>query len=222
MLRNQNGISVYTVLSIILFIVLVFILALPNFFNLDKEKNLEDCINNMKQIWVATTDYMRDTNADFNGDLSLLIKTPKKDDPKNTYLSSNLYCPETSHQKKEYLVYGKYVAEQIGTEIKHNYGIIILCPNLAQYPKHIIEKGFYENMEPTQLQNYMSEDIDYIDSETGLNGAKKVELINKYIEIWKTDPDAFAKRKANTTASEQFFFPKNSELPNNEHYSNLG
>ncbi len=208
MLRNQNGISVYTVLSIILFIVLVFILALPNFFNLDKEKNLEDCINNMKQIWVATTDYMRDTNADFNGDLSLLIKTPKKDDPKNTYLSSNLYCPETSHQKKEYLVYGKYVAEQIGTEIKHNYGIIILCPNLAQYPKHIIEKGFYENMEPTQLQNYMSEDIDYIDSETGLNGAKKVELINKYIEIWKTDPDAFAKRKANTTALKAILFPE--------------
>ena len=208
MLRNQNGISVYTVLSIILFIVLVFILALPNFFNLDKEKNLEDCINNMKQIWVATTDYMRDTNADFNGDLSLLIKTPKKDDPKNTYLSSNLYCPETSHQKKEYLVYGKYVAEQIGTEIKHNYGIIILCPNLAQYPKHIIEKGFYENMEPTQLQNYMSEDIDYINSETGLNGAKKVELINKYIEIWKTDPDAFAKRKANTTALKAILFPE--------------
>lgn len=208
MLRNQNGISVYTVLSIILFIVLVFILALPNFFNLDKEKNLEDCINNMKQIWVATTDYMRDTNADFNGDLSLLIKTPKKDDPKNTYLSSNLYCPETSHQKKEYLVYGKYIAEQIGTEIKHNYGIIILCPNLAQYPKHIIEKGFYENMEPTQLQNYMSEDIDYINSETGLNGAKKVELINKYIEIWKTDPDAFAKRKANTTALRAILFPE--------------
>jgi hypothetical protein len=208
MLRNQNGISVYTVLSIILFIALVFILAVPNFFNLDKEKNLEDCINNMKQIWVATTDYMRDTNADFNGDLSLLIKTPKKDDPKNTYLSSNLYCPETSHQKKEYLVYGKYIAEQIGTEIKHNYGIIILCPNLAQYPKHIIEKGFYENMEPTQLQNYMSEDIDYIDSETGLNGAKKVELINKYIEIWKTDPDAFAKRKANTTALRAILFPE--------------
>jgi len=208
MLRNQNGISVYTVLSIILFIALVFILAVPNFFNLDKEKNLEDCINNMKQIWVATTDYMHDTNADFNGDLSILIKTRKKTDPKVTYLSSSLYCPETSRQKKEYLVYGKYVAEQIGTEIKHNYGVIVICPNLAQFPKHIIEKGFYENMEPTQLQNYMTEDIAYIDSETGLNGAKKVELINKYIEIWKTDPDAFAKRKANTTALRAILFPE--------------
>ncbi len=208
MLRNQNGISVYTVLSIILFIALVFILAVPNFFNLDKEKNLEDCINNMKQIWVATTDYMHDTNADFNGDLSILVKTRKKTDPKDTYLASSLYCPETSRQKKEYLVYGKYIAEQIGTEIKHNYGVIVICPNLAQFPKHIIEKGFYENMEPTQLQNYMTEDIAYIDSETGLNGAKKVELINKYIEIWKTDPDAFAKRKANTTALRAILFPE--------------
>jgi len=54
----------------------------------------------------------------------------------------------------------------------------------------------------------MSEDIDYINSETGLNGAKKVELINKYIEIWKTDPDAFAKRKANTTALRAILFPE--------------
>ncbi|MEN6445069.1 MAG: hypothetical protein ABFC98_03380 [Candidatus Cloacimonas sp.] len=207
MLSNQNGISFYTVLSIILFIALVFILAVPNFFNLDKEKNLEDCVNNMKQIWVATTDYMRDTNKDFSGDISLLTKTYKVQDPKHTYLSSNLYCPETSRQKKEYIVYGKYVAEQIGTEIKHNYGVIIYCPNLTQFPKHIIPKAFYENMDPTQLQNYMIEDIDYIDSETGLNGAKKVELINKYIDIWKTDPDAFAKRKANTTALKAMLFP---------------
>jgi len=205
--HNQHGISVYTVLSIILFIALVFILAVPNFFNLDKEKNLEDCVNNMKQIWVATTDYMRDTNTDFNGDLAVLLKTPKKDDNKHTYLASHLYCPETSHQKKDYIVYGKYVAEQIGTETKHNYGVIIFCPNLTQFPKHIIPKAFYENMEPTQLQNYMIEDIDYIDTETGLNGTKKVELLNKYIEIWKTDPQAFAKRKENNTALKAILFP---------------
>jgi hypothetical protein len=117
MLRSQNGISVYTVLSVILFVALVFILAVPNFYNLDKEKNIEDCVNNMKQIWVATTDYMKDTNADFSGDLNLLTKTPKATDPKNKYLNSLRFCPETSRQKTEYLVYGKYVAEQIGTEI---------------------------------------------------------------------------------------------------------
>ncbi|MDD4308901.1 MAG: hypothetical protein PHO32_00840 [Candidatus Cloacimonetes bacterium] len=207
MLRNQSGISVYTVLSIILFVALVFILAVPNFYNLDKEKNVEDCINNMKQIWVATTDYMRDTNADFSGDISLLTKTPKVNDPKNKYLQNSLYCPETSRQKTEYIVYGKYVAEQIGTEVKHNYGVIIFCPNLAKFPKHILPKAFYENMDPTQLQNYMIEDMDYIDKETGSNGARKVELLNKYVEIWKTDTNAFTKRKENSTALRAILFP---------------
>ncbi len=207
MLRNQSGISVYTVLSIILFVALVFILAVPNFYNLDKEKNVEDCINNMKQIWVATTDYMRDTNTDFNGDLSLLTKTPKAQDPKNKYLQSMTYCPETSRQKSEYIVFGKYVAEQIGTEVKHNYGVIILCPNLSKYHKHLLPKTFYENMDPTQLQNYMIEDMDYIDKETGSNGIRKDEMLKKYIEIWKTDPNAFQKRKENSTALRAILFP---------------
>ncbi len=207
MLRNQSGISVYTVLSIILFVALVFILAVPNFYNLDKEKNVDDCINNMKQIWVATTDYMRDTNQDFSGDLSLLTKTAKKNDPKSKYLPSLRYCPETSRQKNEYLVYGKYVAEQVGTEVKHNYGVIVLCPNLSGYHKHFLPKAFYENMDPTQLQNYMIEDIDFIDKETGSNGARKEELIKKYIEIWKTDANAFQKRKENTTALRAILFP---------------
>lgn len=207
MLHNQRGISVYTVLSIILFVALVFILAVPNFYNLDKEKNVEDCVNSMKQIWVATTDYMRDNNADFNGDLTLLTQTPKKTDPKNKYLPKVPYCPETSRQKTEYIVYGKYIAEQIGTEIKHNYGVIVLCPNMAKYPKHMIAKNFYENMDPTQLQNYMIEDMEFIDKETGSNGARKEELLKKYIEIWKTDPNAFAKRKDNTTALKAVLFP---------------
>ncbi|HQP63295.1 MAG TPA: hypothetical protein PK713_04450, partial [Candidatus Cloacimonas sp.] len=109
--------------------------------------------------------------------------------------------------KNDYTVFGKYVAEQIGTEIKHNYGVIVYCPNLVKFPKHIIPKAFYENMDPTQLQNYIIDDIDYIDTETGSNGAKKVELIEKYIQIWKTDPDAFVKRKANTTALRAILFP---------------
>ncbi|MCK9309095.1 MAG: hypothetical protein PHH43_01250 [Candidatus Cloacimonetes bacterium] len=213
MLRNQSGISVYTVLSIILFVALVFILAVPNFYNLDKEKNVEDCINNMKQIWVATTDYMKDTNTDFNGDLALLAKTPKKQDPKNKYLSAMKFCPETSRQKSEYLVYGKYVAEQIGTEVKHNYGVIVLCPNMAGFYKHNIPKAFYENMDPTQLQNYMIEDMDYIDKETGSNGARKEEMLKKYIEIWKTDADAFQKRKTNLTALRAMLFPDKFSAP---------
>jgi len=214
MLRNQNGISVYAIISIILFAALIFVLALPNFYNLDKEQNIEDCTNNMKEIWVAASDYVRDTEADFAGDLELLRKTPKARDPKNTYLGSHNHCPETSRQKTEYIVFGKYVADKIGDEIKHNYGVIVYCPNLAQYPKHFIPKAFYENMDPTQLQNYMIDDMDYINEETGSNGARKLEMMTKYVEIWKNDPEAFNKRKGNTTALRAMLFPEKFGLTN--------
>lgn len=207
MLRNQNGISVYTVLSIILFIALVFVLAIPNFYNLDKEQNVEDCINNMKTIWVATTDYMRDTNKDFDGSLEMLKKTKKVSNPKNYYLTGNPYCPETARQKEEYIVFGKYVSEVIGTETKHNYGVIVYCPNLDKFPKHFLPKAFYENMDPTQLQNYMIDDLDFIDKETGSNGKRKKEMVEKYIEIWKTDSNAFAKRKDDSTSLRAILFP---------------
>jgi len=208
MLRNQNGISVYTVLSIILFAALIFVLAIPNFYNLDKEQNVEDCINNMKEIWVAGVDYLRDTNQDFEGNPEFLRNTPKVDDARNTYLGSAAYCPETSRQRHEYKVYGKYIADQIGDEIKHNYGVIVYCPNLQQYPKHFLPKVFYENMEPTQLMNYMIDDLDYIDKETGSNGLRKVEKIEEYIEIWKTDDSAFEKRREDNTSLRAMLFPE--------------
>ena len=63
-------------------------------------------------------------------------------------------------------------------------------------------------MDPTQLQNYMIEDIDFIDKETGSNGARKKEMVMKYIEIWKTDPNAFNKRKDDSTALRAILFPE--------------
>ena len=207
MLRNQRGFSVYTIISIVLFAALVFILALPNFFNLDKEKNIEDCINNMKTIWVAATDYVRDTSADYDGDLDKLTGTKKARDPKNYYMQAIPFCPET-RTKENYIVFGKYVEDKIGTEIKQNYGVIVVCPNMVKYPKHFIPKAFYENMDPTQLQNYMIDDLDYIDSQTGSSGAKKMEAIMSYIKIWKDNPNAFQIRKADPNGLKALVFPE--------------
>ncbi len=208
MLRNQSGFSVYTIISIVLFILLVFVLALPNFFNLDKEQNIEDCINNMKTIWVATTDYVRDTEADFNGNLEVLTKTRKLQDEKNYYMQTIPYCPETRGQTDSYIVFGKYVADKIGDEVKHNYGVIIVCPSIDKYPKHFIPKMFYENMDPTQLQNYIIDDLDYIDKQTGSDGSRKKEILLSYIEIWKNDTDAFNKRRADSNALKAVLFPE--------------
>ncbi|MBM4402882.1 MAG: hypothetical protein FJ042_00600 [Candidatus Cloacimonetes bacterium] len=211
MASDQRGFSVYTVISIILFLALVAVLALPSFFNLDKTKNEEDCLNNMKAIWVGTIDYLRDYNQDFSGDLTVLLNTPKRhDQKKNTYLNTITKCPESRGKDKTgYIVFGKYVADRIGEEVKHNFGAIVICPNLTTYPKHMIPKQFYENMEPTQLQNYMIDDIDYIDQQTGSNGRLKKEKLLEYINIWQTDPDAFTKRRGNSTVFKDLLFPQN-------------
>lgn len=207
MLRKQNGISVYTVLSVILFLALIFVLAIPHFFNLDKEKNVDDCINNMKEIWVAATDYIRENKTDFGGDLQLLNNTRKKSDPKRKYLEKISYCPETARTKTPYLVYGKYVQDMIGTETRDNIGVIVLCPNLKTYFNHYLPKAFYENMEPTQLQNMMTEDLDYIDEQTGTNGQRKIEAVQQYINIWKTNPQAYTLRKNDSTSLKAMIFP---------------
>lgn len=207
MLRNQNGISVYTVLSVILMIALVVVLAIPHFFNLDKEKNVDDCINNMKELWVATTDYIKDHNTDFGGDINVLLKTRKKSDPSKTYLGDRGYCPETARQKTDYIVFGKYAQDMVGTEVRHNIGVIVYCPNLSSYHKHYLPKTFYENMDPTQLQNMMTEDLDFIDEQTGSSGARKLEALQKYINVWKTNPQAYELRKAESTALRAMIFP---------------
>jgi competence protein ComGC len=208
MLRNQKGISVYTVLSVILFIALILLLALPNFYNLDKQKNIDDCTNHMKAIWVAATDYVRDTGKDYGGDLSILRSTRKKEDPKKVYLDTKSFCPESQRDKKDYIVFGKFVQETLPSgEIKQNTGVIVVCPELDKYPKHYINKSFYENMSPTNLQNYMIEDMDQIDQQTKSNGEKKMEAVRKYINLWKTDPQAFEKRKADKDSLLREIFP---------------
>lgn len=210
MLRNQKGISVYWILSAILFIGLIFILALPNFYNLDTEKNIDTCTTNMKSIWVAATDYVRDFGTDFGGDLDVLRNTRKKQDPKNSYLATTTFCPEIQRDKIDYIVYGKYVEERLESgELKQNTGVIVICPDLEKHPKHFLAKSFYENMSPTVLQNYMVDDLDYIDQQTKSNGQRKMQAVMRYIGFWKNDRDAFNKRKEDAAVFKRMLFPDN-------------
>lgn len=214
---NERGFSVYTIISIVLFLALIFILALPSFFNLDKTKNEEDCINNMKLIWVATTDYMKDNMTSFDGDLKLLTTTYKQAldvmDPdarakrREPYLSKVFECPENRGSKEQYIVFGMFLLEDIqGTE-KLNYGAIVVCPNLTRYPRHFLPKNFYENMEPTELQNYFIDDLDFIDAASGFDGHYKLNLIKQYIEIWKTDPTTLSRIRADNAALRNQLIP---------------
>ncbi len=218
---NERGFSVYTIISIILFLLLVFILALPSFFNLDKTQNEEDCINNMKLIWVASQDYMKDNLTSFNGDLNLLQNTYKKVEAateggrapsRSRYLSKSLQCPENRASKEDYTVFSIFLLEDIQGTQKLNYGTIVACPNTARYPRHFIPKSFYENMEPTEIQNYFIEDLDAIDAATGLDGQRKLNLLMKYIEIWKNDNTALARVRADNAAIRNQVMPPETEV----------
>lgn len=200
MFSNERGFSVYAIISVVLLLALIFVLALPNFFNLDKSKNEEDCINNMKLLWVASTDYMKDNAKDFSGDMALLTTLYKKSSPGDHYIAEAPQCPENKGTDANYVVFGKCILENVQGTQKLNYGTIVICPNLVRNPKHIIPKNFYENMESTELQNYFIEDIDAINAKTGNDGKTKLDMLTKYIEIWKTDATALSRVRADQMA----------------------
>ncbi|HNT52731.1 MAG TPA: hypothetical protein PKH19_04960 [Candidatus Syntrophosphaera sp.] len=184
MLHDQRGNTVFWVLSVILALALILILALSGKYNLDPEKNTDDCTTNMKNIWVATADYMGDTNADFQGDLEILRRTTRPNS-KAPYLGEEKYCPESQGRKDAYQVFGKHATEVIDGTLRHYVGILILCPNLHHFPRHLLDKTFYDNMSISKLQTLMVNDIVKINQFTKSNGKLKAQYLQKYFDHWK-------------------------------------
>ncbi len=187
MVKNQRGSVLFWVISAILVIALILILYIPGIFNLDPGKNIDDCTTNMKNIWVAANDYVLDTNQDFKGDLNQLRNT-KKLDSKSTYLTEQKFCPELQGEKTEYLVFGKHISEVMDGETKHYSGILVFCPNLGRFSKHLLDKTFYDNMSTSMLQNVMINDISKIDAFTKSNAKLKNQYMLKYLDYWKNTP----------------------------------
>ncbi|NLN84592.1 MAG: hypothetical protein GX135_00625 [Candidatus Cloacimonetes bacterium] len=184
MLKKQRGNVIFWIISALLAIALVLVLALPGKFKLDPEKNTDDCTTYMKNIWVAIDNYMQDYKKDFEGDLDLLRNTANPNG-KGTYLSEEKYCPELQGEKTEYIAFGKHLTEVVEGETKHYSGILVLCPNLDKYAKHILDKNFYDNMSASKLQNVMVNDLMKIDSITKNNAKQKNEFMMRYFEYWK-------------------------------------
>ena len=186
MLKNQQGSVLFWVLSAVLAIALIAILALSGMFNLDPEKNTDDCTTNMKNIWVAANDYVLETQQDFNGDLNML-RTTTKPGSKQPYLTEEKYCPELQGEKTEYQVFGKYLYEVIDGETKHYSGILVFCPNIADFPAHVLDKAFYDSMSTSKIQNVMISDLALIDS-AKKSAKQRSEEIQKYLNYWKNTP----------------------------------
>ena len=108
---------IYKIISIVAFLVLIFILALPKFYNINRKKNTEVCIRNMKIIHTAVKGYMDDRKESFNGDQEDLVRTG--------YLKHTYSCPEAKPGDK-YSIKGD----------NETGDITIICPKVKEFPDH--------------------------------------------------------------------------------------
>jgi len=87
--------SIYRIISILAFITLVSILALPNFFNIHKKQETEQCIKNMRVVYEAAEEFLKTEHRDFSGTSGDLERMD--------YLTKSYECPSEAPGDK-YLV----------------------------------------------------------------------------------------------------------------------
>jgi hypothetical protein len=133
MFSNAKGFSIYSIISIIAALALIFVLALPSFFNVNRKQKQDDCIKNMEETYRAINQYMLDKKVNFKGD-AMDLKT-------TGYLKSIFECPEDGIGDK-YFMSGTYNPDG-------NNKITVTCPNAKEFPKHVIPQSFYESMKTT-------------------------------------------------------------------------
>ena len=112
------GLNFYRIFAFILFLGLIFILALPGKYDLRSREKTEECIANMREVVAATEQYMRDRDYVFSGTVDDLTRT--------RYLkTANIICPEQ----------GKY-AISVDPETRK---VTVTCFNVATHPSHTLE-----------------------------------------------------------------------------------
>ena len=109
--------SIYTFISIIAFVALIFILLIPRFYNVKEKEKQERCIENMVKIQNAIENYMVDRHQSFNGDLVELVRTG--------YLKHAYECPENGVGDK-YIASGDFETGEVKVQ----------CPNVKEFPEH--------------------------------------------------------------------------------------
>ena len=122
----MKKINIYKIISLVAFVILVFVLLLPQKYNIDKKQKTEECIRNMKTIYEGIKGYMQDRNEDFNGTAQDLVRTG--------YLKRSYECPEDGVGDK-YIMSGNHVTGEI----------IVKCPNEAAFPDHKLPESIVED-----------------------------------------------------------------------------
>ena len=168
MIRNERGFSIYKVITVLSFLVLVFVLALPQFFNLEKKEKTEQCVTNMENIYRAVQQYMFERNEEFN----VSRKQDTSDLKRTGYLPSVLECPEKG-PGDNYIITGGFVDslevygelyvrsfneegqakllsdrewKDLPDEIKKQLVVIeVQCPNHIKFPKEFPDHALPES-----------------------------------------------------------------------------
>ncbi|MBC8385429.1 MAG: hypothetical protein H8E57_07920 [Candidatus Cloacimonetes bacterium] len=121
----MKSISLYKIISVVAFVVLIFILIIPQKFNINKKQKAEECIRNMKTIYEAIELYMQEREEDFNGTAQDLVRT--------NYLKKTFECPESGVGDK-YKMSGDYESGEI----------VVECPHYEEFHDHKLPDSIIE------------------------------------------------------------------------------
>ena len=121
----MKRISIYKIISLIAFIILAFILIIPQKFNINRKQKTDECIRNMKTIYDAIELYMIEREEDFTGNAQDLFRM--------NYLKKTYECPENGVGDK-YFMSGDYETGEI----------IVKCPHESKYPDHKLPESIID------------------------------------------------------------------------------
>ncbi len=122
----MKKISIYKVISVVALLVIIFILTLPQIFNIDAKQNEEECIRNMRILHDAIKRYMEERQEDFIGSTTDLYRTG--------YTRRSLFtCPEGSPDDR-YFVQGDFETGEI----------TVSCPLEDEFPSHKLPESLIQ------------------------------------------------------------------------------
>ncbi|MBN1948829.1 MAG: hypothetical protein JW784_03725 [Candidatus Cloacimonetes bacterium] len=121
----MKSITIYKIISVVAFLVLVFILIIPQKFNINRKQKAEECVRNMKDIYEAIQNYMLEREEDFTGTTQDLVRT--------NYLKKSYECPENGVGDK-YFMEGDYETGKI----------TVICPHEQKFKDHVLPENLRE------------------------------------------------------------------------------
>ena len=121
----MKKVNVYKIISVVAFVVLLFILILPQKYNINKKQKAEECIRNMKIIYEGIQRYMEERQEDFTGSARDLMRM--------NYIKKTFECPENGVGDKYYM-HGDFESGEI----------IVTCPHVEKFHDHKLPESILE------------------------------------------------------------------------------